>query len=153
MAVNYTFESMFPNRFKKVGWFLLLLGLILSFDQILDGYYYGIFNGGLAHESVLSPWNQFPGISQRGAGLIFLALIIFCVTKEKDEWDESLMHLRFKSLVFVLLSNLVVTAFRESDIFGMDNFIKPQFVALQFIGFLLVFHVLRRLSPNVVSDE
>ncbi len=149
MAVNYTFESMLPNRFKKVGWFLLLIGLILSFDQILDGQLYGIFNGGLMFESVLSPWSQFPGMSQRGAALIFLALIIFCVTKEKDEWDESLMHLRFKSMVFVLLSNIAVVGFCGGSVFDSDSFASPQLVALQFIGFLVVFHLLKRLSKPV----
>lgn len=139
---------MLPNRFKKVGWFLFLIGLTLSFDQILDGQFYGYFNGGLMFESVLSPWNQFPGMSQRGAAMIFLALIIFCVTKEKDEWDESLMHLRFKSMVFVLLSNIAVTAFRGGDVFGTEQFVSPQLVALQFVGFLLVFHVMKRLLPN-----
>ncbi|MUP45988.1 hypothetical protein E0K83_09560 [Gramella sp. BOM4] len=114
MKTNY----LFPNRFKKVGWMLLIpsaiLGIfVLFFDfefTFLDGKIYTLYTGDFLGEEG-GFFKSFNGnYTKTIVGLIFLSgAVLVAFSKEKYE-DEFVSKIRLESLVWAIYINYLVLA-------------------------------------------
>ena len=123
MKVNY----LFPNNYKKTGWFILIpsaiIGLLavifnyepsfLNFDvpYILNDELFGnnkLF--GMLNDNIL---NELCGI------LIIISSIFVAFSKEKSE-DEYISTIRLESLVWAVYANYAILLLSFLFIFGMS---------------------------------
>lgn len=112
MKANY----LIPNRFKKVGWMLLLpsavLGvLVLFFDlefDFLDGRIFTLYSGEFLGEEG-EFFKLFSGnYTKTIVGLLFLiGAILVAFSKEKHE-DEFVSKIRLESLVWAIYINYLI---------------------------------------------
>jgi len=141
-----------PHRFKKIGWFMLVLGLIMGVAMRffgIDADYFGrIPFLGIVSENFLSSDKHFFEVVENGfldemvAVLIILGgiLVGFCKTKIEDEF---ILQMRLSSLVWSVYVNYGILFLAVLFVFDMpffDVMVFNMFTVLLF--FIVRFHVL-----------
>jgi len=141
-----------PHRFKKMGWILLGLGLVLGIAMRffgIDSDYFGrIPFLGIVTENFLTSNKHFFEIAENGfldelvAVLIILGgvLVGFCKTKIEDEF---ILQMRLSSLVWSVYVNYGVLFLAVLFVFDMpffDVMVLNMFTVLLF--FIIRFHIL-----------
>lgn len=141
-----------PNKFKKFGWVMLILGLIIGGTLRFFGYdsdYFGkIPFFGIVSSNFLSSEMHFFEIVENGfldelvAILIILGgiLVGFCKTKIEDEF---ISQIRLSSLVWSVYVNygvLFLTVLFVFDMSFFDVMVFNMFTVLLF--FIARFHLL-----------
>jgi len=140
-----------PHRFKKTGWFLLVLGIILGIAMRffgIDSDYFGrIPFLGIVTENFLTSNKHFFKVAENGfldelvAVLIILGgvLVGFCKTKIEDEF---ILQMRLSSLVWSVYVNYGILFLAVLFVFDMpffDVMVLNMFTVLLF--FIIRFHV------------
>ena len=114
-----------PNRYKKIGWFVLLptaiLGIALlctGIDSIqLDGWVFAVFDGELFGKS-RSFCFIHTNVIDTVVGILFIVgALLVGFSKEKNE-DEFIASLRQTSLLWALLVNYGLLLFCFAFIYG-----------------------------------
>ena len=141
-----------PHRFKKIGWFLLVLGLVMGVAMRffgIDADYFGrIPFFGIVSGDFLSSDKDFFEVVENGfldevvAVLIILGgiLVGFCKTKVEDEF---ISQIRLSSLVWSVYVNYGILFLAVLLIFDtpfIDVMIFNMFTVLLF--FIARFHLL-----------
>ena len=111
-------KLLFPNPFKRIGWFILvpstILGiLILFFDfelEFLDSKVFYIYS-----ESFLSPGNTLGfdsnNITNEIVGILFIIGAIFIAFSRESHEDEFIAKTRLESLVWATYANYAILIF------------------------------------------
>lgn len=142
-----------PHRFKKIGWILLILGLILGVAMRffgLDSDYFGkiSFFGMISEKSFISSEKHFFDIVENGfldelVSLLVITggvLVGFCKTKVEDEF---ILQMRLTSLVWSVYVNYGILFLAVLFVFDMpffDVMVLNMFTVLLF--FIIRFHVM-----------
>jgi hypothetical protein len=114
-----------PNKYKKIGWFVLLptaiLGIALlctGIDSIqLDGWVFAVFDGELFDKS-RSFCFIHTNVVDTVVGILFIVgALLVGFSKEKNE-DEFISSLRQTSLLWALLVNYGLLLFCFAFIYG-----------------------------------
>ena len=157
MKTNY----LFPNRFKKIGWFLFIPGIILGILYLIyqsDLSFFDIKIFAIAEDAIFKDANFF-SISENNvldeiSGiLLIIGALFIAFSKEKSE-DEFISKIRLESLVWATYLNYAILIL--AIIFVYDI---PFLWVLEFNMFtLLIFFLIRfnwalYKSKNQISDE
>ncbi len=121
MKLNY----LFPNKWKKVGWFIFIpsaiMGLVTSIacytPEFLDMKVFAIYSDGIFAQKVL-----FGLIKDNILGvLLIVSLLLIAFSKEKSE-DEYILKIRLESLLWAVYVNYAILFIAVLFIFGMPFF-------------------------------
>ena len=146
-----------PNKFKKIGWVLFLIGIVTGvfmYSDLLDNDVLQVKVLSIYHEGILSEKTSFFKIIKNGildeivALIIIVGGLIVGFSKEKIE-DEFIYKLRTESLVWALILNyviLVVAIVFVYDISFFNVLIFNMFTPLLF--FIIRFNFLKRKSSS-----
>lgn len=155
MQTNY----LLPNKYKKFGWVLLIIGIIIGIlfnaevleDDILQTKVLSIYN-----EGIFSKDDGFFKIIENGildeivALMIIIGGLIVGFSKEKLE-DEFIFQLRKESLIWAIILNYIILMLAIIFIYDMtflSVMIYNMFTPLLF--FIIRFNFLKLKSG---SDE
>lgn len=129
MQTNY----LLPNKYKKIGWLLLIIGLIIGVYVKFTDYESDILVTkvvSLIHENnFLKPEKGFSYfkiiendiVDEIAALLIIIGGLIIGFSKEKIE-DEFIYKLRKDSLVWAIITNYIILIFTILFIFDFTFF-------------------------------
>jgi len=120
------YKLFLPNKYKKVGWFILIpaaiLGIILTFTDFqkipLNAKVFAIFS-----DEILGKNQSFTfiytNITNTIVGILFIAgALLVGFSKEKNE-DEFIANLRLSSLLWAVLVNYLLLFFAFVFIYGI----------------------------------
>ena len=159
MTKNY----LFPARFQKFGWFLLvpfgLMFLLFAFgpDSIKEQWPMHVF--ALVDEELLRKtiWFGFTlnSVFDEVAfiGLI-VSLLLIAFSKEKDE-DEFISQIRLNSLVWALLINYGILILAELFVYGLAFLNVLYFnLIMILVLFVIKFRIeLHKLKTNAENEK
>lgn len=157
MKTNY----LFPNRFKKIGWFLFVPGVILGllfliFEPDIDFLNIKVLS--IAEKSIFSDAKYF-SISENNvldeiaSILLIVGAIFIAFSKEKIE-DEFIAKIRLESLVWATYINyaiLLIAIIFIYDLTFLWVLVFNMFTLLFF--FLIRFNWALYKSKNQISNE
>jgi len=123
MKVKY----LFPNKFKKVGWFVLIPSVIIGLVTLVLGYEpdFLIVNVPAIFISELFGYKQLFGVIENNIMneilgiLIIISSIFVAFSKEKLE-DEFISKIRLESLVWAVYVNYAILLFSFLFIYGLS---------------------------------
>lgn len=154
-------KLLLPNKFKLIGWFLLIpttiLGLILCFtDFSTMEYRANVFS--IVDDEIMGKvqWFSFieTNITNTVVGVLFIAgAMLVGFSKEKHE-DEFIAKLRLSSLLWAVWVNYVLLALCFLFIFNMaflHVMMYNMFTVL--IIFIVRFNFILYKSNKIVADE
>ena len=109
---------LFPHRFKKIGWFLLVPSVIVGFfvlfldfePKFLNGEMFTFYTAGLSNHPVVfglisvNLTNTIVGV------LCLVGALLVAFSKEKNE-DEFIANTRFESLLWATYVNYAILIF------------------------------------------
>jgi small-conductance mechanosensitive channel len=154
-------KLLLPNKYKLIGWFLLIpatiLGVILSFTGFeafpLKAKVFAIFNDEIFGESHLFSVIE-TNITNTIVGILFIAGALFVAfSKEKSE-DEFIAKLRLSSLLWAVWVNYILLLLAVLFVYGTSFFtvmVYNMFTVL--IIFIVRFNYILYKNTKTVSDE
>lgn len=161
--------TLFPARFRPVGWVILVLGLAhVAFNAFTDFSEWSFLEFTVPRFPWSSDLNTFLAPEQDNTSfissrkenftnelialLILIGSVLVAFTKEKIE-DEYLVHLRLSALVWAVYVNAGITAVAVLFLYGFTflHFMMFNLVALLLI-FIARYHYLLR-KTKVSPDE
>jgi hypothetical protein len=150
-----------PNRYKKIGWFLLVPAAIAGIFLTITGYeadwlttkVFAFFS-----EGVFADGENFTviktNVTNTLVGVIFIiGAMMVGLSKEQHE-DEFISDLRLSSLLWALWVNYVLLLLAFIFVYGLSFFnvmVYNMFTIL--IIFIIRFNYLLYKSSKTVSDE
>lgn len=158
--------SLFPYRFRKIGWTLLIPGLVLGVLYLIfefewewlnfrlpsafDGYRFGGVlsnNAEGEHVHMENFTNEFVAL------LILVGAVLVAFSKEKVE-DEFLVHIRLSALLWAVYVNVALSFLAILLLFGF-NFLH--FMMCNLFSVLLLFiaryhWLLRKLNTRAHEE-
>lgn len=152
---------LFPNKYKTVGWLILIpatiLGIILiatDFDGLsINAKVYAIFNNDLFSKSMKFGWID-TNITNTVVGVLFIiGAVLVGFSREKKE-DEFIASIRYSSLQWAVMVNYIILIFFFLFVWGtsfMYVMIYNMFTVL--IIFLIRFNYILYRNSKSVSDE
>jgi hypothetical protein len=157
MKTNY----LFPNRFKKIGWFLFVPGVILGFLYLFfepDIKFLNINVLSIAEKSIFSDADFFSisknnVLDEIASILLIVGAIFISFSKEKIE-DEFIAKIRLESLVWATYINYSVLLFVIIFVYDLTFLwvlVFNMFTLLVF--FLIRFNWALYKSKNQISNE
>jgi hypothetical protein len=119
-------QLLLPNRFKKLGWALLIPAIILGAISLVNSYEWLPLNvtiPTLINEEIMEQTRYFSmahtNITNTLIGILFIAGgLLVSFSKEKNE-DEFIQSLRLSSLSWAVLVNYLLLALAFLFIYGM----------------------------------
>lgn len=157
MSTNY----LFPNRYKKLGWLLFILGIIIGIAFLIYQSDINLFNikaFALAAEALFSD-NSFFSISGNNflddisSILIIIGALLIAFSKEKFE-DEFISKIRLESLVWATYINYAILTLAIIFVKDMTFFWVLVFNMFTLLVFFLVrFNWALYKSKNQIYDE
>jgi len=158
MKTNY----LFPYRFKRIGWFLFVPGIILGIIFLMDQSNFKFLNVtvfSLAHHTLFGGSTEFftffkTNIFDEIIGLLLLiGALLIAFSKEKSE-DEFISKIRLESLVWATYINYSILILTIIFIYDMAFFwvlVFNMFTILIF--FIIRFNWVIYKSKNQIQDE
>lgn len=155
-------KFLFPNRYKRIGWILLIpssiLGiLILFFDfnfKSLDSKVFTIYSDGFGVEKTFM--GLFDGnYVNTIAGILFLiGAILVAFSKEKQE-DEFISKTRLESLVWAIYVNYAILAFCTLFFFNLEYLIVMIFNMFTILIFFIIrfYYILYRSNKSLSHEK
>lgn len=141
-------KFLFPNRFKRIGWMLLvpttILGILVIFNdfelKFLDLNVFAIYSGGGFFSGSPDIMEIFKdNLTNEISGILFIIGAIFVAfSKEKHE-DEFIGKTRLESLVWATYINYAILIFCFLFIYG-EGFLKVMILNMFSI---LIFFIIR----------
>lgn len=157
MKTNY----LFPNQFKKIGWFLFISGVILgivflalqSNISFFDISVFSVVEQPIFDKPVFFSITENNVLDEILGLLLIVGGLLVAFSKEKTE-DEFISKIRLESLVWATYVNYVILIFAIMFIYEMAFFwvlIFNMFTVLVF--FIIRFNWLIHKSKNQIRDE
>jgi len=149
-----------PNKFKKLGWLILVpstvFGFVISFTDYevkwLNAKVFALLNSDLGHSNYFSVIEN--NITNELAAVLFLIGGLFVTfSKEKNE-DEYIASLRLNSLLWSVLVNYGLLLFAFVFVFGfsfLQVMMYNMFTTL--IIFIIRFNYVLFKNSKLSSDE
>lgn len=158
MKTNY----LFPNRFKKIGWFLfipgILLGILYLFFEFDDAILFNIKVFAIAEEGILSDVIFF-SISENNvldeiiSTLLITGAILIAFSKEKYD-DEFISKIRLESLAWATYVNYAILVLAIIFVYDMAFYWVLVFNLFTLLVFFLIrFNWALYKSKNQIRDE
>lgn len=156
-----TNKLLLPNRYKSLGWCLLIpaavLGFILSVSDYellqLNGKVFALFNDDFQVKSPsigLIETNLTPTI----VGVLFIVGALFVVFTEEKNEDEYIANLRLSSLLWAVLVNYALLLLCFLFVYGLPFFtvmLYTMFTTL--IIFIVRFNYILHKNSKSTMDE
>lgn len=152
---------LFPNRYKKLGWFLFIPGILLGIIYLIYESDISLFNikvFAIAEEAIFSD-NTFFSISENNvldelsSILIIIGALFIAFSKEKTE-DEFISKIRLESLVWATYINYTILILAIIFVYYMTFLWVLVFNMFTLLVFFLVrFNWALYKSKNQISDE
>ncbi len=156
-----TTKLLLPNRYKKMGWFILipatLLGLILVYNEFgADWLSASVF--AIAADGTFGNYKYFSfintNITNTVIGSLFIiGALLVSFSKEKNE-DEFIAEIRLSSLLWAVCVNYILLLIAFVLVYGtpfLDVMIYNMFTVL--IIFIVRFNYLMYKNSKTVTDE
>lgn len=155
-------KLLFPNRFKLIGWILLVPSTILGILFLFHGYELGfldvkvfaIYSSG----DFFDPHTIFgfmkKNITAEVAGVLFIIGAVFVAFSREKQEDEFIAKTRLESLVWATYVNYAILIFCFLFFFDMGFFwvmIINMFTILIF--FIIRFYYILYMSKKSLSHE
>jgi ABC-type glycerol-3-phosphate transport system permease component len=155
MKTNY----LFPNKFKKIGWFVLVPTLIIGIvflgkePEFLDFRIFTLFNDTF-FSSEGSRWFSENNLFDEIIGvLLIVSSMLVAFSKEKEE-DEFITNLRLKSLTRAVYVNYGILLISMFTVFGFAFFNVAIFNIFTFLLiFIFIFNFNLWRSKKSLSHE
>ncbi len=154
-------QLLLPNRYKKIGWLILvpatILGLILAFNEFsYDWFWARVFS--IANEGTEDHSQYFTirntNITNTVVGSLFIiGAMLVSFSKEKIE-DEFIAELRLSSLLWAVCVSNILLLIAFVLVYGtpfFDVMVYNMFTVL--IIFIIRFNYLMYKKSKTVSDE
>jgi len=157
MKTNY----LFPNRFKKIGWFLFVPGVILGLLFLIfepDIKFLNIKVLSIAEKSIFSDADFFTitknnVLDEIASILLIIGAIFIAFSKEKTE-DEFIAKIRLESLVWATYINYAILIFTIIFIYDLTFLWVLVFNMFTLLFFFLIrFNWALYKSKNQISNE
>lgn len=155
-------KLLLPNKYKIVGWFILIpaiiLGIILMFTDF-EGLPLNLKAFAIINNQILEKNHFFTfintNITNTVAGILFIiGALLVTFSKEKNE-DEFIANLRHSSLLWSVLINYILLLFSFVFIYGtafLNVMLYNMFTVL--IIFIVRFnYVLYRSSKSMLDEK
>jgi hypothetical protein len=155
---------LFPNSWKTLGWFLLVLPIVITSyfwisGESMDNYFeintFAIYDDGIIFKSD----NGFFKMTRNS--MLDELLLVVCLfggmlvgfSKTKNE-DEMISHIRYTSLVWATYFNIIMMMITTLFVFGMVYFNAMIFFMISSLLFFIVrFHYMIYKFNKLNSDE
>ncbi|NQY10719.1 MAG: hypothetical protein HRT71_14565 [Flavobacteriales bacterium] len=158
MKVNY----LFPHRFKKIGWVILVLALILGGISFFTDYrpeFLNVNMPALIFEEITGDKEYFSFqkdnlLNEISGMLIIISAMFVAFSKEKLE-DEYVAKIRMESLVWATYINYAVLLFSILFIYGLSFFtilVFNMFTVLLFFIIRFNWQILK-LNNSIANEE
>ena len=138
MKTNY----LFPHKYKKIGWVVLIPTLIIGIvffgaePEFLDFKIFTLLNDSIVLDSEGTRWLSENNLFDEIIGiLLIVSSMLVAFSKEKKE-DEFITNLRLKSLTRAVYINYGILLFSMFTVFGLGFFFVAVF---NIFTFLLIF--------------
>ena len=152
---------LFSHTFKPVGWFLLIIGIVLGIILMLNDFDYPTIEMAVypligEHDVFSKPpleWSKNNIIDEIAAILIIIGGIFVSFSKTKDE-DEYISKIRMESLIWATYVNYIVLFIAILFVFDLTFFnvmICNMFTILLF--FIARFQFMLYKFKKSVTDE
>lgn len=154
-------KLLLPNKYKKVGWFILMpatiLGIILMFTDFesmpLNTKVFAIVNNEILGKSQFFTFIN-TNVTNTLVGILFIVgALLVGFSKEKNE-DEFIANLRLSSLLWAVLINYILLLFSFAFIYGtafLNVMLYNMFTVL--IIFIARFNYVLYSNSKSMSDE
>ena len=157
MKSNY----LFPNRFKKIGWFLfipgLLLGIVFLISQsdisFFDVKVFSVVEQAIFNDTVFFSFTENNILDEIAGLLIIIGALLIAFSKEKLE-DEFIAKIRLESLVWATYVNYAILLLSIIFIYDLMFFwvlVFNMFTILIF--FIIRFNWVLNKTKNQIRDE
>jgi small-conductance mechanosensitive channel len=122
-------KFLFPDRFKKIGWFIFIPALILGIYYLITGVEFGFLDArafALIDDEIMGE-TQFMTMVDNNLTdeligiLLLIGALLVAFSKEKDE-DEFIMKIRLESLLWATFVNVGFLLFCLIFVYGMMFF-------------------------------
>ncbi|NLJ17562.1 hypothetical protein [Globicatella sulfidifaciens] len=157
MKTNY----LFPNRFKKIGWFLFIPGVILGLLFLIfepDIKFLNIKVLSIAENAIFGDADFFTitknnVLDEIASILLIVGAIFIAFSKEKTE-DEFIAKIRLESLVWATYINYAILIFTIIFIYDLTFLWVLVFNMFTLLFFFLIrFNWALYKSKNQISNE
>lgn len=149
------------HKYKPLGWFLLILGLVLGIVLMLNDYEYPNWELNvfplIGEKDIFSnppfEWNKNNISDEIASLLLIIGGILVSFSKTKDE-DEYISKIRMESLIWATYVNYGILILAIIFVFDLSFFtvlIVNMFTVLLF--FIVRFHYMLYKSKRVIEDE
>lgn len=123
MKINY----LFPHRYKKIGWAILLPSVILGLVHLVFNYepaffdarVFTIFDDGFMEETKIFAFTNNNILNELIGILIIASSILVAFSKEKFE-DEFIAKIRLESLVWATYINYAILILGLILVYGLS---------------------------------
>lgn len=158
MKINY----LFPSKYKKVGWFILLPTLIFGmytvvfdyepafldidvFAIFVDSFMGDVKNFGFVNNNIL---NEILGV------LMIVSSILVAFSKEIDE-DEFISKIRLESLVWATYVNYIILLIAFLLVYDFSFFWVMVFNMFTILIFFIIrFNIqIRKFKKSVINEK
>lgn len=156
-------QLLLPNRFKKIGWFILVPSLVLGIILISKGYeaewlnlrVFSLFNDSIFGSTTSRDFTFVEtNVTNTIVGILFLVgALMVSFSKEKRE-DEFIANLRLSSLLWSVWVNYALLLLAFVLVYGLAFFsvmVYNMFTIL--IIFIIRFNYILWRSTKSVVDE
>jgi len=154
---------LFPNKYKKIGWFLFVPALFMELYSILFSFnlddYLNINVFALYQDSIGEVPNFFKVIHNSISDeLLTISLIVggllICFTKMKNE-DEYISKIRYESLVWSTYLNYALILFFTIFIYGISylNVLFYNMFTLLLFFMIRFYYMIFKLNKSASDDE
>ncbi|MEN8928353.1 MAG: hypothetical protein ABF242_10155 [Flavobacteriales bacterium] len=138
MKTNY----LFPHRFKKIGWIILIPTLIIGIaffgaePEFLDFRIFTLLNDYIVLDAEGTRWFSVNNLFDEIIGILLIVSSMLVAFSEENEEDEFITNLRLKSLTRSVYINYGILLFSMFTVFGLGFFFIAVF---NIFTFLLIF--------------
>jgi uncharacterized membrane protein YfcA len=122
-------KYLFPHRFKKIGWIILIPTLIAGILGIYLGYEPEFFNTtvfAILNDGFLSEGHNFQFITDNVfneiIGILLIISSLFVAFSRQKEEDEFIAKIRLESLVWATFANYAVLILAMIFVYGISFF-------------------------------
>lgn len=155
-------KFLFPNRYKRIGWVLLvpasILGvLVLFFNfefEFLDSKVFTFYSKGFGDEKTMMGFLR-GNYTNTIAGILFLvAAMLVAFSKEKHE-DEFIAKTRLESLVWAVYVNYGILAFCMLFFFNLEFLLIMIFNMFTILIFFILrfYYILYRTNKSLGHEK
>lgn len=149
------------HKYKPLGWFLFLIGLIFGIFLLINDYEYPNWELNvfplIGEKDIFSnppfEWNKNNISDEIASILLIIGGILVSFSKTKDE-DEYISKIRMESLIWATYVNYGILILAIIFVFDLSFFtvlIFNMFTVLLF--FIVRFHYMLYKSKRVIEDE